>query len=141
VPRVWVALRRGHLGIDESAVHRFGGHVLFGEPQAIDRWRLRLEQGDAKVETWRYDGERPSPRLVHRDLDLLVLPLAVRRGRSALLVDERLDFQKGDLLSLLVAREGRSEVLKALAGQGWATVEAGAGSREEILPVPESQME
>lgn len=135
VPQVWVGLRRGHLGIDEAAVHRFGGHVLFGEPQAIDRWRLRLEQGDATAETWRYDGEKRSSRLVDRDLDLLVLPLAVRRGRSALVVDEKLEFQKGDLLSLLVAREGRSRVLNALAGQGWSVAE----SEEGALRAPEPQ--
>jgi Trk K+ transport system NAD-binding subunit len=133
VPRVWVALRRGHLGIDEEAVHRVGGHVLFGEPQAVDRWRLRLEQGDAAVETWRYDGEKPSSGLVDRDLDLLVLPLAVRRGRSVLPVDEELNFQKGDRLSLVVAREGRSEVLSGLTGKGWKV----AANEEGALPVPE----
>lgn len=120
VPRVWVALRRGHLGIDEAAVHRIGGHVLFGEPQAIDRWRLRLEQGDATVELWRYDGEKPSSTLVDRDLDLLVLPLAVRRGRSVLPVGEKLGFQKGDLVTLAIARQGRDEILSWLGGQAWA---------------------
>lgn len=120
VPRVWVGLRRGHLGIDEAAVHRFGGHVLFGEPQAIDRWRLRLEQGDATVETWRYEGEKPSSALVEQDLDLLVLPLAVRRGRSVFPVGEKADFQKGDLVTLAIARQGRDEVLRWLDGQGWS---------------------
>ncbi|HKV07034.1 MAG TPA: hypothetical protein VJ725_02780 [Thermoanaerobaculia bacterium] len=40
-----------------------------------------------------------------------------------------------DLLSLLVAREGRSRVLDALAGQGWSVAE----SKEGALPAPEPQ--
>lgn len=135
VPRVWVGLRRGHLGIDEEAVHRVGGHVLFGEPQAIDRWRLRLEQGEATVETWRYHGEKPSSRLVSEDLDLLALPLAVLRGRSVLVVDEKLEFQKGDLVTLAIARKGRDEVLGWLGGRGWKMAE----SEERALPAPEPQ--
>jgi Trk K+ transport system NAD-binding subunit len=135
VPRVWVALRRGHLGIDETDVHRFGGQVLFGEPQAVDRWRLRLEQGDARIETWRYDGEKPSSGLAGEDLDLLVLPLAVRRGRSVLPAGEKLDFQKGDLVTLAVARQGREEVLRWLGGRGWGMVEAGADNQNRMAPL------
>lgn len=120
VPLAWVGLRRGHLGIDESAVHAAGARVLFGEPQAIDRWRLRLDQGEATVERWRYVGEKPSSTLVAEDLDLLLLPLAVRRGRSALPVDEELVFQKDDLLTLAVARQGREEALGWLVTQGWS---------------------
>ena len=119
-PQVWVALRRGHLGINEEAVHRFGGHVLFGEPQAVDLWALRLERGEAAVESWSYGGEKPYAGLVAADRDLRLLPLAVRRGRGVLPVDEALEVQKGDLLSLVIAREGRAEVLDWLAEQGWS---------------------
>ncbi|HEX7181970.1 MAG TPA: cation:proton antiporter [Thermoanaerobaculia bacterium] len=118
-PRVWVALRRGHLGINEEAVHRFGGRVLFGEPQAVDLWTLRLEQGEAAVESWFYDGAKTSSMLVDRDLDLRLLPLVIRRGRLVLPVDEELGFQNGDLLSLALAREGRPEALSWLGMQGW----------------------
>ncbi len=68
VPRVWVALRRGHLGINEEPVHRFGGHVLFGEPQEVDLWTLRVDGGEARVERWLYEGEKPSVLLVDEDL-------------------------------------------------------------------------
>jgi NhaP-type Na+/H+ or K+/H+ antiporter len=120
VPRVWVALRRGHLGINEEPVHRLGGHVLFGEPQRIDLWTLRLERGEATVESWLYEGGRPSSGLVGGDLDLRLIPLAVRRNGSVLPVDEKLAFQPGDLLSLVIAREGRAEVLDWLADHGWS---------------------
>jgi NhaP-type Na+/H+ or K+/H+ antiporter len=123
VLRVWVALRRGHLGINEEAVHRLGGHVLFGEPQVIDLWILRLEEGEATVETWLYEGARSSSKLVDRDVDLRLLPLVVRRGRVVLPVDEELDFKNGDVLSLAIAREGRVEVLVWLSRQGWKQVD------------------
>jgi NhaP-type Na+/H+ or K+/H+ antiporter len=134
VPRVWVALRRGHLGVDEEAVHRFGGRVLFGEPQEVDLWTLRLEQGEATVERWLYDGENPSSTLVDRDLDLRLLPLAVHRGRSALPVDEELALQQGDLLSLAVAREGHAEVVDWLRGRGWKLADDEAGGLSPASP-------
>jgi NhaP-type Na+/H+ or K+/H+ antiporter len=124
VPRVWVALRRGHLGIDEEAVHRFGGHVLFGRPRRTDRWRLRLEQGEAAVEGWLYNGARSS-RLDDEDSGQRLLPLAVRRGRSVLPVDEELEFQKGDLLSLVIAGQHRAEVASWLSSQEWEPADGG----------------
>jgi NhaP-type Na+/H+ or K+/H+ antiporter/Trk K+ transport system NAD-binding subunit len=135
VPRAWVALRRSHLGINQEAVQRFGGHLLFGEPQEVDLWMLRLEQGEATVESWAYDGEKPTSQLVDRDLDLRLLPLAVRRGRSALPVDEELSFQKGDLLVLAVAHEGRAEVLKLLSGRGWSPAVPKGSPQQLALPV------
>jgi hypothetical protein len=60
----------------------------------------------------------------------------VRRGRSVLPVDEKLDFQKGDLLTLAVVREGRAEVLSWLASQGWEMAEG--GGRGGALPTPQA---
>jgi NhaP-type Na+/H+ or K+/H+ antiporter len=133
VPRVWVALRRGHLGIDEESVHRFGGHVLFGQPRRTDRWRLRLEQGDAAVEGWLYNGAKPS-RLAGGDIGQRLLPLAVRRGRSVLPVDEELEFQRGDLLSMVIAGQYRAEVVSWLAGQDWEPADGEEGRTQSEGP-------
>lgn len=138
VPRAWVALRRGHLGINEDAVHRIGGHVLFGEPQAIDLWTLRLEQGEASVESWLCDGAGSLFLPSDRDLAPHLLPLAVRRGRSVLPVDEELELQKGDLLSLAIAREGRAEVLDRLASQGWRPVDGEPGRQPSVTSPAEA---
>jgi NhaP-type Na+/H+ or K+/H+ antiporter len=122
VPRVWVALRRGHLGIDEEAVHRLGGRVLFGRPRALDLWALRLEEEDAAVESWLYEGAAPSSGgdLLDRDVGSRLLLLAVGRGRRVLLADEELKLQKGDLVHLAVSREGRAEALDWLRRHGWS---------------------
>ena len=139
VPRVWVALRHGHLGIDEDAVHRFGGHVLFGQPRRTERWRLRLEQGEAAVEGWIYNGAKTS-RLAGGDVGQRLLPLAVRRGRSVLPVDEELEFQKGDLLSVVIAGQYRSEVVSWLSSQEWEPADGEEGraqgeGEEAALPL------
>lgn len=136
VPRTWAALRRGHLGINEEAVHRFGGHVLFGEPQEVDLWVLRLERGEATAESWLYDGEKSSSKLVAQDFDLRLLPLTVRRGPSVLPVDEELEIQKGDVLSLVVAREGRAEILSWFGGQGWTLADAETAAAPPLGPLP-----
>jgi NhaP-type Na+/H+ or K+/H+ antiporter len=121
VPRVWVALRRGHLGVNAEAVHRLGGHVLFGRPRAIDLWTLRLEEGEAAVESWLYDGADPvsGTELMDGNLGSRLLPLAVSRSRRVSPVDEELSFQKGDQVCLAVAREGRTEALEGLRQRGW----------------------
>lgn len=134
VPRVWVGMRRGHLGIEEEAVRRFGGHVLFGRSRLIDRWRQLLEKGDAAVESWRFQGAKSYFAAVSGTFDQLLLPLAVRRGSTVLPVDEELAFQPGDLLSVIVAPQGRAEVLGHLAGQEWVPADStpAAGSREAL---------
>ena len=55
-PRVWVALRSGHVGVEEENVLRLGGHVLFGGARRIPLWISRLERGAASVERWRRGG-------------------------------------------------------------------------------------
>jgi NhaP-type Na+/H+ or K+/H+ antiporter len=140
-PRVWMALRRGHLGINEDAVDRLGGHVLFGEPQAVDLWALRLERREATMERWSYGGERSSIRMVEEDLDLRALPLAVRRGRGVMPVDETLEIQPGDELSLVIAREGRAEVLARLSIQGWVPAEGEAAGGTEAVSRGEGRLQ
>ena len=104
-----------------EAVHRFGGHILFGEPQEVDLWMLRLEQGrrdgrELGATTARSHlrpgrpGPRPAPAC------LWPSAAAGRLCRST----RSWSFQKGDLLVLAVAHEGRAEVLKFLGGRGWS---------------------
>jgi hypothetical protein len=73
---------------------------------------------EAAVESWLYDGAKPS-RLDGGDMGQRLLPLAVRRGRSVLPVDEELEFLRGDLLSMVIAGQHRAEVVSWLASQGW----------------------
>lgn len=96
-PRVWVALRSGHVGIDEGTVLRLGGHVLFGGPQDIPLWISRLERGEAALERRRLEGPE-------RGIEG-ALPLAVRRGKRVFPVDEEVVLKEGDELYALTAAE------------------------------------
>lgn len=122
-PKVWAALRRNHLGIDMEAIRQFGGHVLFGRPKAVDLWALRLEEGEAAVETW-LCREAPGPRdnLAAREGERW-LALAVLRGQRVLPVDEALDFQKGDRLRVVIALEGRAETRSWFEAHGWSRMD------------------
>lgn len=124
VPRVWVAVRRGHLGVSEETAERLGARVLFGEPQNLALWTLRLERGMARVERWRRDGrDAADGDLIRKDLDDLLLPLAVRRGRKVFPVDEEAAFRRGDQLYVAVLREAETEARLWLRDHGWVPEE------------------
>lgn len=129
VPRVWATVRRGHLSVDEENVRQLGGHVLFGAPRDVGRWTHLLDQGAVAVERWRRTGDGPG----ELPPDDLALPLAVRRGRRALPVDEETAFRRDDELHLAVVREARARIGETLREAGWAPVEAEV---PEPLPAP-----
>jgi NhaP-type Na+/H+ or K+/H+ antiporter len=128
VPRVWVAVRRAHVGVSQEVVQRLGGHLLFGEPEEILAWTSRLENGKARVEPWiktpaaSSDGHLP-------DLDGLLLPLVVQRGKRAFPVDERVTFRPGDRLFAALDEGRRQEIAAGLQATGWKPASA-AGHEE-----------
>jgi NhaP-type Na+/H+ or K+/H+ antiporter len=129
VPRVWATVRRGHLSVDEENVRQLGGHVLFGAPRDVGLWTHRLDQGAAAVERWRWTGDG-SGELPPDDL---ALPLAVRRGKRALPVDEEADFRRDDEIYLAVAREARARAGDRLRAAGWAAAEPEAETYEAAV--------
>lgn len=120
VPRVWVAVRRGHLGVSEEVVRRLGGHLLFGGPAEVISWTRRLERGEARIESWRSaaspaaDGSPVAP-----DFDGLLLPLAVVRGKKVFPVDESVTFRRGDRLYAAVTADRSEEIESWLRPSGW----------------------
>jgi hypothetical protein len=114
LPRVWAAVRRGHLSVTEGNVRQAGGHVLFGAPRNLGQWTHRLDQGAAAVERWRRIGEGEGT-LPAAD----ALPLAVQRGRRAFPVDEETACRQGDELYVAVDQETRDEVGMSLRAAGW----------------------
>lgn len=116
VPRVWVAVRRGHLSVNEEIVRRLGGHMLFGRPAEILAWAGRFERGEARLEAWRVAAPDGSP--VAPDLDGF-LPLAVVRGKKVFPVDESVTFRRGDQLYAAVTATQRQEIENGLRRAGW----------------------
>jgi NhaP-type Na+/H+ or K+/H+ antiporter len=126
VPRVWVAVRRSHLGVSQEIVQRLGGHLLFGRPEEIIAWTSRLESGQAGVEPWvktratSSDGRLP-------DLDGLFLPLVVQRGKRTFPLDESVTLRPGDLLHAAIIEERRQEIAAGLREAGWESSRSGEG--------------
>jgi NhaP-type Na+/H+ or K+/H+ antiporter len=120
VHRVWVAVRRGHLGVSGEVVRRLGGHLLFGGPAEILAWTHRLERGEAGVELWHYEAPLVDERSpVSPDLDGLLLPLAVVRGKKVFPMDESVSFRPGDRLYAAVTAGRREEIESWLQPSGW----------------------
>jgi hypothetical protein len=119
VPRVWVAVRRAHLGVDTEVVQRLGAHLLFGKPEEIVPWMERLDRGEAALETWTRTAGPGANGAGLPDLDGLVLPISVQRGRKCVPVDESLGFKPGDRLQAAVDMERRQEIAARLREAGW----------------------
>ncbi len=128
VPRVWVAVRRGHVGVSQEVVQRLGGHLLFGEPEEILAWTSRMETCQAGVEPWVKAGTASPDGLP--DLDGLLLPLAVQRGKRAFPMDERVTFRPGDRLYAAVVEERRQEIATGLREAGWEPASSSGGKPE-----------
>ncbi len=129
VPRAWIALRRGHKSVTAKMVEAAGGNILFGEPRNIDLWMLRLERKSAAMECWRLPEPKQPPQPEHgdspaEDLDNLLLPLAVRRGKKILPVDEQLAYQKEDELFVIILNERRAQAAEWLRARGWQPMPA-----------------
>ena len=120
VQRVWVAVRRGHLGVSGEIVRRLGGHLLFGGPAEILAWTHSLERGEAGLDLWQYEASLAEDRSpVSPDLDGLLLPLAVVRGKKVFPMDESVSFRPGDRLYAAVLADRREEIESWLRTSGW----------------------
>jgi NhaP-type Na+/H+ or K+/H+ antiporter len=119
VPRVWAAVRRGHLGVSEENVHRLGVHLLFGAPQDVVRWTRLFENGEAVVERWRLGSARSAG--IEEAAKLLdgALPVAFSRGRRAFPVGKTVTFRRGDTLHIALQPGRRSEISQRLLTEGW----------------------
>ena len=96
VPGAWVALRRGHLSVTKEMVRQTGSAILFGEPKNIELWTLRLERKLATASRFRRTvaevGEDEMKEL-HDEMENLILPLALRRGKKILPMDGQIAFK------------------------------------------------
>jgi NhaP-type Na+/H+ or K+/H+ antiporter len=131
VPRVWAAVRRGHLSVNEETVRRLAVHVLFGTPQNLGLWTHRLDQGTAAVERWRRTGKGEEDGGGSPAGDRL-LPLAVQRGGRAFPIDEETAFRQDDQLSVAVLAEGREQAAATLRAAGWEPGLAHGAAAEQV---------
>jgi NhaP-type Na+/H+ or K+/H+ antiporter len=126
VDATWAALRRGHLGVGDRLLLDAGIHILFGAARSCDIWAFRLARGTAVVETWRRPPETPPappPASAFTappdDLELALLPLALRRGNDLLPVDEQTKPQRDDELLAAISLDRAADARRHLIQEGW----------------------
>ncbi len=124
---VWVALRRGHMSVTKGMVLNRGADILFGEPKNIDLWILRLERSFASMARFKRaapdEATEEEIKELHGDLENSILPLAVRRGKKILPMDQDTLFRNGDELIALLLEESREKTETWLLGKGWTLIE------------------
>jgi hypothetical protein len=131
-PRAWVALQRGPGTPEPGAVEDMGAHLLFAGPQDVELWAVRIRRGLTRLETWEWtgssDGAGPdSAAQIPRESRNQLLPLLLRRGRMARLIDETTTLKEGDQVEWLVLAEATDPAHELLRGQGWTFVEEVGG--------------
>ena len=131
-PEALVALRRSRAGVRARRVKHDGHHVLFGRAADIEEWADILDDGEAAVETWRWEGD--SGEDADRAGGLLfsggakaavrMLALAVERGGTVRPVDDRTRIATGDKVTVLYPTRQTDAVGERLGGYGWVLEEA-----------------
>jgi hypothetical protein len=119
VPRAWAALRRDHMGVADHLVLAAGAHLLFGEARTLQFWSFRLEHGTAIVEQWRRTSPDAPVLFGQSELELALLPLAVRRAGELLPVDEQLAVRQDDELHAAISLDRAPQARAHLAASGW----------------------
>ncbi len=133
VPKVWVALRRGHLSVTPQMVQSAGAHLLFGKPRTLDLWSVRLERGTAALERWQTEAASPES-LSSNDADGFLLPLAVTHGEQTLPFDESTAEQSDGTCWLLIFEDRRQEAVAWLEQGGWQPSPEKASSPGDTIP-------
>jgi NhaP-type Na+/H+ or K+/H+ antiporter len=113
--RLYAALRRRGSDVERSLLAQIGGEVLFGAPDDVALWSVRLRRGVARVERWRLGGEGGDRWPPAGLPDGLVLPLALKQGSTTRPVVESTRLKQGDELTLAVNVERSAEVEELLA--------------------------
>lgn len=130
-PEAVVAIRRDRAGVRARRVKYDGHQVLFGRATEIEDWIDALEDGEAVVGTWRWEGDEgderdkaggmlfsSGPRPTSR-----MLALTVSRGGMVTPVDDATQIGKGDRVTLLYPVGQEDSVAERLEGYGWVREE------------------
>lgn len=125
VPKTYVAIQRGHGAIDAGMVHEAGATVLFAYDTDLDLWSVRIRRETARVEVWRHEGTGDDARdedasiQLTRDVQNVLLPLALKRDDGVLPLDDQTRIKRGDEVYWLVLTERPQDPESWLEEQGW----------------------
>lgn len=143
-PHAFVAIQREDGGIDKDMVIEAGATVLFGGPEDLVLWSVRLRRKMASVEWWAFEGSpetetdesKTNPTPVPREMRNSVLALVHRRKDRSEPLDEHYTPQLGDRVAWLIFDDRRAEAENWLRAQGWGYCEkcevSGDEAQEEV---------
>jgi hypothetical protein len=105
-----------------------GAHLLFGGPQDIELWAVRIRRALTRLEVWEWTGsaegaDADTAAQIPRESRNQLLPLFRRRGKKLQLIDETVTLGKGDRVEWLVLSEATGAAHDLLKEQGWSFVE------------------
>lgn len=116
VPEIVVAVSRTAEQVRPKLIHEEDAHVLFGEPEDLELWSVRLRRSLVSVEKLTYSGEGAEGDRLRG----IALPLTLRRGSRIRPFHDDLKPRKGDVVRFAVFVERRDEALAELARRGYA---------------------
>lgn len=115
-------LRDGH--ITEQMLHDHGNSITFGGKQDLRLWESCLRRDFGDVEEWIYDADPEisvsgEPGFVPEAMRTMVLPMVRARGGKVTPIDDKTTFRRADVVTMLIFRQKRDEVVAWLQGLGW----------------------
>lgn len=133
-PRALVALDSLDRGVTENMVVDAGAEVLFGTPQVVDLWSIRLRRKLAKEVRYRFAGE--SLEIHEFGAEGLVLPMISLREKKANPVSSKTVFKPQDVLVALIFKEREEEAVAKLGTLGFVPVDAPENQEAEEAKEP-----
>lgn len=116
----FVAVGRTRAQFGQVAVRQSGARVMFGQPADLDHWNVRIRRQTARLELWRWDGDKSdklSPHPLREAPEDLFLPLVARSGeRRPQPVTDKTELARDDLVVVLANRERDGELNRWLSG-------------------------
>jgi Trk K+ transport system NAD-binding subunit len=119
VPKAYVALERGSIGLPRELLDRHGIHVVFDGPRDLERWNVRFRHGLASIGRFRFGEETTSEEVPVRVNADPYLILAIERDERIEPMRQDFEPKKGDFATIAVLDEREDEALSALAAVGW----------------------
>jgi NhaP-type Na+/H+ or K+/H+ antiporter len=119
VPKAYVALESGSIGLPREMLDRHGIHVAFDGPRDLERWNVRFRHGLASLGRFRFEEDavtEEAPPRVRADPYLI---LTIERDERIEPMRQDFEPKEGDFATIAVHEEHEAEALSALASIGW----------------------
>lgn len=134
-PRAYVGLQEGDRGITREMVHEAGATLLFGAPRNVARWSAYFARDETLLEAWRWQPSEeggPTRREATQALsdggEDHIVPLAVKRDRRVVPVDDGWEPRRDDFIFVAVHVEFEEACHNRLAAGGWVRGELPVGT-------------